>query len=202
MLKWEKRHPEGFTIGDVMAEAARRIEGRHILFGFVVRWNRLPNSDEIQFFESEREASDFHIQLEKDGWTDAEFIPLYRKCATNPNSRPANSASPPAQDAGHKQEALPTGVDTQECLGGGVPSDNSAAPIPRVVLSYSGARVIDARDKIQIELLGPTMRDGLGHALRNGGWVKGERRIWQREHDVAAIASARDILGRYYGDPI
>lgn len=47
--------------------------------GFMVRWNRQPRYDEVKYFEREREASDYKHELDENGWTDPELIPLYAK---------------------------------------------------------------------------------------------------------------------------
>lgn len=131
----------------------------------------------------------------------AEAVPVTEQNSHNANGPAAGLC------AAESTKGLSVEVDRQECLkvrGGGV-SENDAAPSlsqnRRVVLSYSGARVISAYTHIEIELTQAPGRHGLVGELRRGRWVRSAERIWSRENDVAAIASARDILGKFYGEP-
>jgi hypothetical protein len=46
---------------------------------WMVRWNRQPRYDEMKYFEKEREAAAFKHELQENGWTDPELVPLYAR---------------------------------------------------------------------------------------------------------------------------
>lgn len=113
------------------------------------------------------------------------------------NSHDANAPRP--GDSGQNEEALQTGVN---CPQGGVGTECAgAASLPRMVAEYYGAYVLVDGACLRIVLCKHSNNALLQMDLFGGEWTHVRAYIWERPRSEAAIASAREILGRFYGEP-